>query len=92
MSATLIQFPRRTGGQCSLLQASVGSVLLGIAGWRRRARSRRELIAADSRMLADLGISRAQAEFMALESRLNCNQRPTAAVNRCRSRPRLSNC
>jgi uncharacterized protein YjiS (DUF1127 family) len=33
--------------------------------WRRRARDRAELAALDDRMLADIGISRAEAEFLA---------------------------
>ena len=32
--------------------------------WRRRARDRAELAALDDRMLADIGISRAEAEFL----------------------------
>jgi uncharacterized protein YjiS (DUF1127 family) len=33
--------------------------------WRSRARERAELAALDDRMLADIGISRAEAEFLA---------------------------
>ncbi|MGA8551263.1 MAG: DUF1127 domain-containing protein, partial [Stellaceae bacterium] len=33
--------------------------------WRRRARDRASLGALDDRMLADIGISRADAEFLA---------------------------
>jgi uncharacterized protein YjiS (DUF1127 family) len=33
--------------------------------WRRRARDRAELAALDDRMLADIGISRTEAEFLA---------------------------
>lgn len=32
--------------------------------WRRRARDRAELAALDDRMLADIGVSRAEAEFL----------------------------
>ncbi|HUC69665.1 MAG TPA: DUF1127 domain-containing protein [Stellaceae bacterium] len=32
--------------------------------WRRRARDRAQLAALDDRMLADIGISRAEAEFL----------------------------
>jgi uncharacterized protein YjiS (DUF1127 family) len=32
--------------------------------WRRRIRARRELAALDDRMLRDIGISRAEAEFL----------------------------
>ncbi|MGH7190292.1 MAG: DUF1127 domain-containing protein [Acetobacteraceae bacterium] len=83
MSAALIQFPHRSTGERPRLWKWVGAVLLGIAAWRRRARSRRELISADRRMLADLGISHAQAGFMAIESRFNCN----APVDRGGDRP-----
>jgi len=38
--------------------------------WRRDVRARRELLAADPRMLADIGISRAEANFRALNGRL----------------------
>jgi uncharacterized protein YjiS (DUF1127 family) len=48
---------RRTGG--------VGrSVLTRLRQWRRRAKERAELAALDDRMLADLGISRAEAQFL----------------------------
>ena len=40
-------------------------VLASLREWRRRARNRAELAALDDRMLADLGISRAEAEFLA---------------------------
>ncbi len=73
MSATLIQFPHRSTGERPRLRQWVGAVLLGIAAWRRCARSRHELISADRRMLADLGISHAQAEFMAIASRFHFN-------------------
>lgn len=75
MSASLILFPRPSTGARSLARKSVGALVLGIVAWRRRARSRRELISADPRMLADLGISHAQAEFAALESRFDFNER-----------------
>jgi uncharacterized protein YjiS (DUF1127 family) len=41
------------------------SRLLALFGrWRRRARDRASLAALDERMLADIGISRAEAEFL----------------------------
>jgi uncharacterized protein YjiS (DUF1127 family) len=40
-------------------------VLASLREWRRRARDRAELAALDDRMLADIGISRADAEFLA---------------------------
>ena len=42
-----------------------------LAAWRARARAREGLIHADARMLADLGISRAEAHFRALADRLD---------------------
>jgi len=35
-----------------------------VASWRRRARARAELAALDERTLADIGLSRAEAEFL----------------------------
>jgi uncharacterized protein YjiS (DUF1127 family) len=40
-------------------------VLAQLRQWRRWARERGELAALDDRMLADIGISRADAEFLA---------------------------
>lgn len=40
-------------------------VLARLREWRRRAKERGELAALDDRTLADLGISRAEAEFLA---------------------------
>jgi len=36
-----------------------------LRGWRRRAKDRAQLAALDERTLADIGISRAEAEFLA---------------------------
>jgi uncharacterized protein YjiS (DUF1127 family) len=36
-----------------------------LRAWRRRAKDRSALAALDDRMLADIGISRAEAEFLA---------------------------
>ena len=35
-----------------------------LRAWRRRAKDRAQLTALDDRMLADIGISRAEAEFL----------------------------
>jgi uncharacterized protein YjiS (DUF1127 family) len=39
-------------------------ILARLRQWRWRARNRAELAALDDRMLADIGISRAEAEFL----------------------------
>jgi uncharacterized protein YjiS (DUF1127 family) len=39
-------------------------ILARLRQWRGRARDRAELAALDDRMLADIGISRAEAEFL----------------------------
>ena len=36
-----------------------------LRGWRRRSKDRAQLAALDERTLADIGISRAEAEFLA---------------------------
>jgi uncharacterized protein YjiS (DUF1127 family) len=44
---------------------SAGARLVATIGaWRRRARERAELARLDSRLLADIGLSRAEAEFI----------------------------
>lgn len=44
---------------------SVGSRILARLGeWRRRARDRAELASLDDRMLRDVGLTRADAEFL----------------------------
>ena len=58
--------PRRYG-----LWARLGVIREFSVAWRRRARARRELLGADDRMLADFGISRAQANFEAVSGRLD---------------------
>jgi len=70
MSATLIPFPHRSSEQGVLVRASVGALFSRLVTWRRRVRARRDLLSADPRMLADLGISRAEAAFRALEDPL----------------------
>lgn len=71
MSATVVEFPhapsRRRGERRSRIRSAVlflvaSAKRLGAAHKRRRA-----LLAADDRTLADLGISRAQAHFLATE-------------------------
>jgi len=42
-----------------------GRLFAAFAAWRRRARERAELARLDSRLLADIGLSRAEAEFIA---------------------------
>jgi uncharacterized protein YjiS (DUF1127 family) len=42
-----------------------GWLRMRLREWRRRARDRAELAALDDRTLADIGISRAEAEFLA---------------------------
>lgn len=42
-----------------------GRVRVWLREWRRRTRERAELAALDDRTLADIGISRADAEFLA---------------------------
>ena len=71
MSATLFEGffpprPRRSG-----FWTRLAVVRQSLAAWRRRTRARRALLAADDRMLADLGISRAQASFSALRGPLD---------------------
>jgi len=39
-----------------------------IGEWRRRARSRRELLALDDHMLKDIGITRVDAQYEAAKS------------------------
>ena len=44
---------------------AAGRVLAILREWRRRARARADLAALDDRTLADIGISRTEAEFLA---------------------------
>ncbi len=43
---------------------AVARLVTTLRAWRRRTRDRAELAALDDRMLADIGISRAEAEFL----------------------------
>jgi uncharacterized protein YjiS (DUF1127 family) len=59
----LIEVPRNR-----LEHAAAGAikrVLIRVKQWRRRVRERAELAALDDRMLADIGLSRPEAEFLA---------------------------
>ena len=40
-------------------------VVATLRAWRRRQRERAELVGLDARMLADIGLSRSEAEFLA---------------------------
>jgi uncharacterized protein YjiS (DUF1127 family) len=44
--------------------AAAGRTFARVREWRRRARDRTSLAALDDRMLADIGITRADAEFL----------------------------
>jgi uncharacterized protein YjiS (DUF1127 family) len=44
--------------------AAAGRMLTRVRQWRRRARDRALLAALDDRMLADIGISRTEAEYL----------------------------
>ena len=43
---------------------AAGRLFGALREWRRRAKDRAQLAALDDRMLADIGISRAEAEFL----------------------------
>jgi uncharacterized protein YjiS (DUF1127 family) len=45
-----------------------GRVLATFREWRRRARDRAELASLDNRMLRDIGLTRADAEFLSNKS------------------------
>lgn len=71
MSATVVQFPeaapRCRGNRAPRMRSAILS-LAALAKRLRAARERRRaLLEADDRTLADLGISRAQACFLAAE-------------------------
>lgn len=68
MSATCLDMNRpRTRSLRDRLSGVHGFV----AAVRARSRARRALLGADARTLADLGISRAQAQYSALSDRLD---------------------
>jgi uncharacterized protein YjiS (DUF1127 family) len=47
------------------LSDATGWVFATIREWRRRSRDRAELSTLDARMLADIGLSQSEAEFLA---------------------------
>jgi uncharacterized protein YjiS (DUF1127 family) len=49
----------------SPLKGILGSIFGTLREWRRRARGRAELAALDDRMLRDIGLTPADAEFLA---------------------------
>jgi uncharacterized protein YjiS (DUF1127 family) len=53
--------PRRSRGA---LSGIVGRVLATFREWRRRAHDRAELATLDHRMLRDIGLTEAEAEFL----------------------------
>ena len=66
MTAIQLEAPRRRvarAGHRSASQAA-GHVWARFREWRRRARDRASLAALDDRMLADIGITRADAEYL----------------------------
>jgi uncharacterized protein YjiS (DUF1127 family) len=75
MSAALFEAlhpsPRASRKLRSWLNRRLSAAAQFLAAWRARARARDGLIHADARMLADLGISRAEANFRALADRLD---------------------
>jgi uncharacterized protein YjiS (DUF1127 family) len=68
MAVLLFETPSITRRQRSAPRRRKGAVgwpaLTRLRQWRRRAKERAELAALDDRMLADLGISRAEAQFL----------------------------
>ncbi len=71
MSAVLFELFQPARPHRSWLRTRLAEVRQSLAAWRRRAAARRELLAADPRMLADLGISRAEADFRAVSGRFD---------------------
>lgn len=55
----------REGSMLQRASAGARRILATSREWRRRARDRASLGALDDRLLADIGISRADAEFLA---------------------------
>ncbi len=50
--------------RCPVPGGVVGRLRARLREWRRRGRDRAELAALDARMLADIGLSRAESEFV----------------------------
>jgi uncharacterized protein YjiS (DUF1127 family) len=59
---SVTEVPRRSAPR--RVSKAVARLLTTLRAWRRRTRDRAELAALDGRMLADIGISRAEAEFL----------------------------
>ena len=55
--------PRRRSAAQSA-SAAAGRILAMLREWRRRSRDRASLATLDDRMLADIGITRADAEYL----------------------------
>ena len=70
MAAIHFEIPRRRIGQFSHHRGRraasdvAGRVLATFREWRRRAHGRAELATLDDRMLRDIGLTRADAEFL----------------------------
>lgn len=56
--------PRRASARHPVTNI-LAQALTSLGQWRRRTRDRTQLARLDDRMLADIGISRAEAEFLA---------------------------
>ena len=74
MTAIHFEVPRRRLGvvpnhrKRRAAGAVAGRVLATFREWRRRARDRAELASLDNRMLRDIGLTRADAEFLSNKS------------------------
>jgi len=67
MAAIHLHQPRDRIGQHDAIQAlsdAGGHVAATLREWRRRSRERAELAALDDRTLKDIGLTRADAEFL----------------------------
>ncbi len=67
MTVLCFEAPARTGRRAAERHRRVGGArrLLGrLRTWHRRAKARAELAGLGDRMLADIGITRAEAEFL----------------------------
>ncbi|HEU0156715.1 MAG TPA: DUF1127 domain-containing protein [Stellaceae bacterium] len=68
MSATLLwrvgASPRFRRGRVRGRLGSIGRAIATLRAWRQRSRARAELAALDDRMLRDIGVTRAEAEYL----------------------------
>jgi len=71
MSVILLASYRPARTRLSWYRVVLAAARQSFIAWRRRAAARRELLAAEPRMLADLGISRAEANFRAMNGPLD---------------------